>query len=68
LAGVVALQQAVAGKPAQHSAAYLLAENNNLFWRQCRGLPELDRSLFLNTTSRMQQWWWRWRLREAPKR
>jgi hypothetical protein len=32
----------VAGEPTQHAAAHLLFDHGNLFWRQCRGVPELD--------------------------
>ena len=42
VAGVIGIEQAVAGEPAQHAAAYLLFDHSNRFWRQCRGLSELD--------------------------
>jgi hypothetical protein len=41
--GIIGIEQLVAGEPTQHMAAYLLFDRSNRFWRQCRGLPELDR-------------------------
>ncbi len=41
-AGVVGIEQPAAGEPAQQAAADLLFDHGTLFWRQCRGLPELD--------------------------
>lgn len=38
---MVAVQQAVAGEPAQHAAAYLHFDRSHRFWRPCRGRPEL---------------------------
>ena len=42
VAGIVGIEQAVAGEPAQHAAAHLRFDRGNRFRRQCRGVSELD--------------------------
>ncbi len=46
VAGVVGIEQAVAGEPVQHAAADLLFDHGSRLWRQCRGLSELDPASF----------------------
>ncbi len=43
IAGVIGIEQAAAGEPTQHAAAYLLCHRSHRFWRQC-GLRGLDLS------------------------
>jgi hypothetical protein len=42
VAGVIGIEQPVAGDPAQHPAAHLRFDRGHRFWRQCQGLSELD--------------------------
>ena len=42
VAGVIGIEQAVAGEPVEHAAADLLFDHGSCIWRQCRCLSELD--------------------------
>ena len=42
IAVIIGIEQPAAGEPAEHAAADLLFDHGNRFWRQCRGLSELD--------------------------
>jgi hypothetical protein len=46
VAGVIGIEQAVAGEPVQHAAADVLLDRGSRFRRQCQGNSELDPANF----------------------